>query len=87
MAKYTYEIERRENSETLSGGLETYKTGAMCAAAIMAAVVDEIYQNSLAVGEITEIKATSTREGYFLVYANGAQDRIFAKARKQDDDK
>ena len=85
MAKYTYEIERLENQDMLSGAIETYKTGAMSAVEIMAAVVDEIYQNSLAVGEITEIKATSTREGYFLVYANGAQDRIFAKVRKQDD--
>ena len=85
MAKYTYEIERFENGEKLRGCVETHKTGAMCAVEIMAAVVDEIYQKCLAMGEITEIKTTITREGYFLAYANGAQDRIFAKVRKQDD--
>lgn len=82
MAKYTYEIQRIEDLKILRGNVETCKTGAALMGEIAAAVAEEIERNGLSDGEITEIKITNTREGYFLVHANGAQDRIFAKVVK-----
>lgn len=82
MAKYTYEIQRIEDLKILRGSMESFKYGMELMAKIADVVAVEIERNGLSDGEITEIKITNTREGYFLVHANGAQDRIFAKVVK-----
>lgn len=82
MAKYTYEIQRIEDLKMVRGNLETFKCGMELMAKIADVVAGEIERNRLTEGEIDELKVTGTREGYFLVHANGAQDRIFAKVVK-----
>lgn len=82
MAKYTYEIQRIEDLKIVRGNLETFKYGMELMAKIADVVAVEIERNRLTEGEIDELKVTATREGYYLVHANGAQDRIFAKVVK-----
>ena len=82
MAEYCCEIQRIENLKIIRGNLKTCKTGAALMAEIAAAVAGEIERNRLNEGEITEVKIMTSSEGYFLVHANGAQDRIFAKVVK-----
>ena len=82
MAEYCCEIQRIENLKIIRGEFKTCKTGAALMAEIAAAVAGEIERGRLNEGEITEVKITASSEGYFLVHANGAQDRIFAKVVK-----
>ena len=82
MAEYCCEIQRIENLKIIRANLKTCKTGVALMAEIAVAVAGEIERNRLNEGEIDELKVTGTREGYFLVHANGAQDRIFAKVVK-----
>lgn len=82
MAKYTYEIQRIEDLKILRGSMESFKLGVGLMAEIAETAAREIERNRLTEGEIEELKVTATREGYYLVHANGAQDRIFAKVVK-----
>lgn len=81
---YNCELTRTETRSkfTLVEPLVTEKTDAALMGEIAAAVAEEIERYGLNEGEIDELKVTGTREGYFLVHANGAQDRIFAKVVK-----
>lgn len=82
MAKYTYEIQRIEDLKMVRGSMESFMLGAGLMAEIAETAAQEIERNGLTEGEIDELKVTATREGYYLVHANGAQDRIFAKVVK-----
>lgn len=82
MAKYTYEIQRIEDLKMVRGCFETFGDSIALMSVIAKAVSKEIMLHNLTEGEIDELKVTATREGYYLVHANGAQDRIFAKVVK-----
>ena len=79
MDKYSVEIERVEGGEKITHFMLGNDNGAMFLPYCARFVARIITVFELNKGDITEIKVNRCKDGTFFVAVTGAQDRIFAK--------
>lgn len=81
MDKYSVEIERVEGGEKIKCDFTNVfdEHGVLFLANIPRVIAAAIYDHKLNKGDITEIKVNRCKDGTFFVAVTGAQDRIFAK--------